>query len=59
MELPEEVRPLIDRYVDEQNTFVSRYEMLAYLLVFFNCKEILLKNAYLQVRNRCPKNHGK
>ena len=31
MELPKEVRLLIDRYVSEQNALGSRYGMLAYL----------------------------
>ncbi|MCM1537874.1 MAG: hypothetical protein NC254_05715 [bacterium] len=42
MELPEEVRLLIDRYVSEQNALGSRYGMLAYLLGFSDCKEMLL-----------------
>ena len=44
MELPEEVRLLIDRYVSEQNALGSRYGMLAYLLGFSDCKEMLLGN---------------
>ena len=43
MELPEEVRLLIDRYVSEQNALGSRYGMLAYLLGFSDCKEMLLE----------------
>ena len=43
MELPEEVRLLIDRYVSEQNALGSRYGMLAYLLGFSDCKEMLLQ----------------
>ena len=49
MELPEEVRLLIDRYVSEQNAhstilcYCSRYGMLAYLLGFSDCKEMLLE----------------
>ena len=43
MELPKEVRLLIDRYVSEQNALGSRYGMLAYLLGFSDCKEMLLE----------------
>ena len=43
MELPEEVRLLIDRYVSEQNALGFRYGMLAYLLGFSDCKEMLLE----------------
>ncbi len=43
LELPEEVRLLIDRYVSEQNALGSRYGMLAYLLGFSDCKEMLLE----------------
>ena len=42
MELPEEVRLLIDRYVSEQNALGSRYGMLAYLLGFSDCKTMFL-----------------
>ena len=42
MELPEEVRLLIDRYVSEQNALGSRYGMLAYLLGFSDCKAMFL-----------------
>lgn len=42
MELPKEVRLLIDRYISEQNALGSRYGMLAYLLGFSDCKEIFL-----------------
>ena len=59
MELPEEVRLLIDRYVSEQNALGSRYGMLAYLLGFSDCKEMLLENGCLRNRNRCPKITGK
>ena len=43
MELPEEVQLLIDRCVSEQNALGSRYGMLAYLLGFSDCKEMLLE----------------
>ena len=42
MELPEESRLLIDRYVSEQNALGSRYGMLAYLLGFSDCKAMFL-----------------
>ena len=42
MELPKEVRLLIDRYVSEQNALGSRYGMLAYLLGFSDCKAMFL-----------------
>lgn len=42
LNLPKEVRLLIDRYVSEQNALGSRYGMLAYLLGFSDCREILL-----------------
>ncbi len=48
MELPEEARLLIDRYVSEQNALGSRYGMLAYLLGFSDCKEMLLEK-YLPI----------
>lgn len=42
MELPEEARLLIDRYVSEQNALGSRYGMLAYLLGFSDCRAMFL-----------------
>ncbi len=47
MDLSKEVRLLIDRYVSEQNALGSRYGMLAYLLGFSDCKEILLEKCTL------------
>lgn len=41
--LPVDIRLLIDRYVSEQNALGSRYGMLAYLLGFSDCKEMLLE----------------
>lgn len=46
LHLPKETRLLIDCYVSEQNALGSRYGMLAYLLGFSDCREILLE--------RCP-----
>lgn len=42
LELPREVRLLIDGYVSEQNALGSRYGMLAYLLGFSDCKAMFL-----------------
>lgn len=42
MELPEQVRLLIDRYVSKQNALDSRYGMYAYLLGFSDCKAMFL-----------------
>jgi len=43
LNLPEETRLLIDRYVSEQNALGSRYGMLAYQLGFTDCKELFLE----------------
>ena len=43
LNLPKETRLLIDHYVSEQNALGSRYGMLAYLLGFSDCREILLE----------------
>lgn len=43
LELPEEVRLLIDRYVSEQNALGARYGALAYLLGFSDCVELMAK----------------
>ena len=42
MDLSKEIRLLIDRYVSEQNALGSRFEMLAYLLGFSDCKAMFL-----------------
>lgn len=47
MDLSKEVRLLIDHYVSEQNALGSRYGMLAYLLGFSDCKEMLLEKCPL------------
>lgn len=41
LHLPREVRLLIDRYISEQNALGSRYGVLAYLLSFSDCVELL------------------
>ena len=43
LQLPEETRLLIDRYVSEQNALGSRYGMLAYQLGFSDCKELFIE----------------
>lgn len=45
LELPEEVRLLIDRYVSEQNALGLRYGRLAYLLSVSDCRELFLGKA--------------
>lgn len=40
MDLPREIRLLIDKYVSEQNTLGARYGALAYLLGFSHCIEL-------------------
>ena len=47
LELPEEVRLLIDRYVSEQNALGARYGALAYLLGFSDCVELMAKPPHL------------
>ena len=43
LQFVKEIRLLIDRYVSEQNALGSRYGMLAYLLGYSDCKEMLLE----------------
>ncbi len=45
LHLPSETMKLIDRYVSEYNAIGSRYGMLAYLLGFSDCRELLLDSA--------------
>ncbi len=45
MQLPKETRQLIDDYVSGYNAIGSRYGMLAYLLGFSDCRELLLDPA--------------
>ena len=45
MHLPEETLKLIDRYVSGDNAIGSRYGMLAYMLGFSDCRELLLDPA--------------
>lgn len=46
LNLPEETRKLIDRYASECNAIGSRYGMLAYLLGFSDCRELLLGSGH-------------
>lgn len=46
MHLPEETLKLIDRYVSGYNAIGSRYGMLAYMLGFSDCRELLLNPAH-------------
>lgn len=48
MDLPEEIRSLIDRYVSEQNALGARYGALAYLLGFSDCVELMTKPLHLE-----------
>lgn len=45
LHLPGEAMKLIDRYVSGYNAIGSRYGMLAYLLGFSDCRELLLDPA--------------
>ncbi len=42
LHLPAETMKLIGRYVSEYNAIGSRYGMLAYMLGFSDCRELLL-----------------
>ena len=46
MNLPKETRLLIDRYANECSALGSRYGMLAYLLGFSDCRELLMDSAH-------------
>ena len=48
MDLPEEVRSLIDRLVSEQNALGARYGALAYLLGFSDSVELMTKPFHLE-----------
>lgn len=45
MHLSEDVMDLIDHYVSEQNALGARYGILAYLLGFSDCRELLFASA--------------
>ncbi len=45
LQLPGKAMKLIDRYVSGYNAIGSRYGMLAYLLGFSDCRELLLDPA--------------
>ena len=46
LNLPEETRKLIDRYASECNAIGSRYGVLAYLLGFSDCRELVFDSDY-------------
>lgn len=46
MHLSKEVMDLIDHYVSEQNAIGSRYGVLAYLLGFSDCRELLFSPSH-------------
>lgn len=52
MDLPEEVRSLIDHYVSEQNALGARYGALAYLLGFSDCVELMTKPLHLETMQK-------
>ncbi|MCM1345317.1 MAG: hypothetical protein NC246_15960 [Muribaculaceae bacterium] len=52
MDLPEETRSLIDRYVSEQNALGARYGALAYLLGFSDCVELMTKPFHLETMQK-------
>ena len=64
LELPEEVRLLIDRYVSEQNAHSTcaidpGMGCSPTYLAFPTVKRCFWKNGFLRNRNKCPKKHGK
>lgn len=52
MNLPEEIRSLIDCYVSEQNALGARYGALAYLLGFSDCVELITKPFHLETMQK-------
>ena len=46
MNLTDEVRKLIDRYVSEENALGARYGALAYLLGFSDCMELMMTKPF-------------
>lgn len=48
MNLTDELRELIDRYISEQNALGARYGALAYLLGFSDCVELMTKPLHLE-----------
>lgn len=46
MHLPHETWLLIDRHISEQNALSARYGMLAYLLGFSDCVELLIGSSH-------------
>ena len=58
LNLPKAVRLRIDHYVSEQNALGARYGMLAYLLGFSDCKEMLLEKCLFAEPQQMPLNSG-
>ena len=52
LDLPDEVRSLIDRYVSEENALGARYGALAYLLGFSDCVELMTKPFHLETMQK-------
>lgn len=48
LNLPRDLRQLIDRYISEQNALGARYGALAYLLGFSDCVELMTKPFHLE-----------
>lgn len=48
MNLTDDLRGLIDRYISEQNALGARYGALAYLLGFSDCVELITKPFHLE-----------
>lgn len=48
MDLTDEAKKLIDRYVSEENALGARYGALAYLLGFSDCVELMTKPFHLE-----------
>ena len=48
MDLTDESKKLIDRYVSEENALGARYGALAYLLGFSDCVELMTKPFHLE-----------
>ena len=46
LDLPKKARKLIDQFASEYNAIGSRYGMLAYLLGFSDCRELLLGSGH-------------
>ena len=52
MDLTDEAKKLIDRYVSEENTLGARYGALAYLLGFSDCVELMTKPFHFETMQK-------